>query len=204
MIYILYMSNVLTRLTPKHYIKPHSMGVKRKPVFISPGVYTQERDISFMRIPVAYEPMVQHRYVMNIHDHNRGIQSFFVRLGTSRPQIQTTEDILVPRYGTRGYGRMEWQPLEIKIIDTIGENSSENYFRDWMTEGFNPNDDRMGLAIDYKKHIELTKLDPVGSVIEKWALTGAQIQMLNHELVYDQTRGDIEITIIYDNAHIIY
>jgi len=201
------MSNIPTRLTPKHYIKPHSMGLEKKSRFLSPGVYVREGDT--MTIPVAYEPMMIYRYIMDIHDHNRGVQSFFVRINREgRPTSNLIHEGFPAGYGTHhthsGYFRQQWQPLEIKLVDPIGENSSVDYFRDWMVEGFNPNDGRIGLARDYKKHIELSKLDPVGSVIEKWALDGAQIQSLNHEIVYDETRGDIEMRIIYDNAHIIY
>ena len=196
------MSNVPTRLTPKRYIKPHSMGVSKMSRFLSPGVYVREGDT--MTIPLQYEPMRQNRYMMAIHDHNRGVQSFFVRLNTRPAIVNDPIEINYRFMSTRGFGRMEWQPLEIKIVDVIGENSSVDYFRDWMMEGCDYATGRQGYVRDYKKHIELSKLDPIGSVIEKWELNGAQIQTLNHEIVHDRTRGEIEMLIIYDNAHIIY
>ena len=157
----------------------------------------------FRPLPLAYEDRIVHRYVMHIMDIN-GTQSFLVRLD-SNPTLDTYPIDVSLGFNVRTLTRQEWQPLTIKIIDTIN-NSSVDYFSDWMHQGFNY--DQIGvvaLARDYKRTIKLEKIDPVGGIVAEWELHGAFIQELNHEIVWDNTTvGQVEMRIVFDHALLIH
>lgn len=151
-------------------------------------------------IPTQYEPMRQYRCLLTIPNPSNGqIGQFFVRIDSPPALMYGGFDV-----HTLARTRTEWHPITIKIMDTVGPTAPE-FFRDWMvshTETITTG--RMGYGGNYKRNIQLERLDPTGVVIEKWVLTGAQIQEMRHEIVYDQTVGDIEIRIIFDNATLHY
>ena len=61
-----------------------------------------------------------------------------------------------------------------------------------------------GFKRDYKRTIKLEKIDPVGGIVAEWELHGAFIQELNHEMVWDNTVGQVEMRIVFDHALLIH
>jgi len=147
-----------------------------------------------VRLPfITYEPMLRHRYLMRIHDTNVGDQHFIISSCT-RPTMNTNI-VEIPYIMTSTWVAQPiiWEPIEIKILDVL-PNSYENYFFEWMSSE----------VVNNKKNITIEKLDPTGVVVEKWELWGCFLQELNHEVVFDRTRGDIKMTIVYNRAQLIF
>jgi hypothetical protein len=186
------MSKNPTRLTPKHYVKPHSM-----------GVLTKSETWQFRPIPLAYEPMRRERWIMNVHGP-QGTASFWVKNSNGIRMRTTVEEIPYMSTSTWIRPRYEWDPLTLEIYDYVGENSNPEYIREWMMSHSEMITGRHGYAADYKRTVELEKLDPTGVVIERWVLNGTMISSFNYEVVYDQEMGNMELTIIFDNARLTF
>jgi len=92
---------------------------------------------------------------------------------------------------TRNTFEYKWDPLTFRIIDYIGDANFE-LFQNWM------NCDNVTTNNNYKKDLILGKLDPTGSVVQKWILIGTTIFSYNHQVYWDNEVGDTEITIISD------
>lgn len=177
----------------KTKLKPHSMGVLTK----------NETRWSLLRpLPVAYEPMLRYRWCMTIHD-SQGSQKFWVRNNTGIHVTVRTEEINFLTTSNWQPTRYEWDPLTVEIFDYIGEGSNSDYIRDWMISHTEMITGRQAYATDYKRTVELEKYDPVGCLIEKWVLDGTFISSFNHEVVYDQEMGNMELTIMFDRARLI-
>ena len=173
----------MSNLLPKHYIKPHTMGILTK------------SNPFFRPFPVQYEPMRRDRWVMTVHNQ-QGSQRFFVKNDNGIRM----EEIPYLTTSTWVRPRVSWDPVTIEIIDYIGQNSTHECFRDWMMSHAEIITGRQGYASDYKRTVELEKLDPVGSTIEKWILNGTFITEMNHEIVYDREMGNMKVTLQFDNA----
>jgi hypothetical protein len=174
----------------KTQLKPHSM-----------GVLTKSKSL-FRPMPVAYEERIRHRWCMTVHGAQGG-QRFLVRNNTGVRMTVRTEEIQFMTTSNWVMPRHEWDPLTVEIYDYIGEDSNPGYIRDWMMSHTEIITGRHGYASDYKRNVELEKMDPTGMVIERWTLEGAFISSFNHEVVYDQEMGNMELTIMFDRARLI-
>ena len=141
-----------------------------------------------------YEPMRRDRWVLTIDG-----AMFHVRLD-SRPTIeQRVEEIPSSTYIR---GPLHWNPIEIEVIDPIGDGSIE-IIREWMVQIGSWGVARGGYRGETKKTIQLEQVDPVGSTISKWVLYGTEITEMNYEMVYDQEIGNMKMKIQFDNAQLI-
>jgi hypothetical protein len=73
---------------------------------------------------------------------------------------------------------------------------------DWLRLNYEPLTGRMGYATFYKKDITLKLLDPQGTVVELWDMTGAWPQDINWgDLDYASSDNvEINFSLRYDNA----
>ncbi len=152
-----------------------------------------KREFFFRPITLNYEERIRYRWVLKIHGlpinntHASSDILFFVRV-ESRPNINAERQVINGNYLPV---RQTWNPIELKIVDTISDVDVVEFLRDWMNS-------------DRKLDVTLEKLDPVGVVQEKWQLYGSFIQEMHHEIVYDRTIGDITIRLNYDYANLIF
>lgn len=164
---------------------------------------TEIRQSSFLRpIPIAYEERIRHRWCMTVHG-SQGSQMFWVRNNTGLRISSRIEEIPFMNPSTWVPTRHQWDPLTVEIFDYIGEGSNPGYIRDWMMSHSEIITGRHGYASDYKRNVELEKMDPTGMVIERWILEGTFISSFNHEVVYDQEMGNMELTIMFDRARLV-
>ena len=148
-----------------------------------------------------YEPMAQNRYLLTVPNPNDAtVNQFVVRLEDSEPTIISRE---IPFLSTSMYLRHEWNPLTIKILDTLTPTNPE-FFREWVINGCDVMAGRSGYATNYKRNVRLDRINPVGNITSSWELHGCQIHEMRHEIVYDNTIGDIEIRLLFDNATLIF
>jgi hypothetical protein len=132
---------------------------------------------------------------MTIHTQ-QGPQQFFIK--NDNGIRMTTRHEEIPYMTTSRWVRpnISWDPITIEVIDCIGQSSTHECFRDWM---YSHSEGLVGRP-DYKRTVELEKIDPVGSVIEKWLLNGTFITEMNHEIVYDREMSNMKVTLQFDNA----
>lgn len=178
----------------KHKIIPHSM-----------GLFKTNHGRNFINgrpIPVAYEPMIRNRYVLSVTNQQGILQQFLVRT-TTRPSMtqeyRTHRGLHIPTY-------QHWDPIEFTIQDIIGETRSNwlDIFREWMHSTTESITGRQGYAAGYKRDLILEMLDPTGVTVEKWQLNGCILSSFNHEMFYDNVEGDVNITVVADNARLIF
>ena len=68
-------------------------------------------------------------------------------------------------------GRHEQAPIEITLLDFIGQDSTESVLWNWITKVYNPETGEMGYANEYTAPVgDLQKLDPHGIVHSTWRL----------------------------------
>lgn len=123
---------------------------------------------------------------MEVEDHK-----FFISTDGTPSREMEYNELNIRNHTYRMPSRYNWTPITCKILDVVGLNSSIDMFRDWM------------LSDSGKKQVRLQQLNPTGVVVEEWLLMGAFIQEMRHEMVYDNTVGDVEIRLHYDMATII-
>jgi hypothetical protein len=170
--------------------------IKKNLVRHSMGVLVKE-EFFFRPITLNYEERIIYRWILKVHglpinnilDISRSAPGdilFFVRV-ESRPNINVERQVINGNYLPV---RQTWNPIELKIKDTISDVNVVEFLRGWMES-------------DRKFDVTLEKLDPVGVTKEKWQLYGSFIQEMHNEIVYDRTIGDITIRLNYDYANLL-
>lgn len=163
------------------------------------GVLTRINPGSFrplINFPRAVETMPVSRYLLTIYNPNGPNEQFIVRMEGGITRRQST---VVLGNSPSYLGRFEYDPITIKIMDTVGPTSPE-FFRDWMMSGYESTiTGRSSYATNHKRTVKLERINPVGDSLETWDLFGCQIQEMRYEQVWDNTVGDIEIRLIFDN-----
>lgn len=148
-----------------------------------------------------YEPMIQNRYLLTIPNPNdASINQFLVKSEVGNPSMRMEE---IPYFTTSTYRIAEWSPITFQILDTLTPTNPE-FFREWMLSGYEYITGRQGYATNNKRNVRLEKINPVGDIVSSWELHGCQIQEMRHEMVYDNTIGDIEIRLLFDNATLTF
>lgn len=145
----------------------------------------------------TYEPKRKFRWLLQID----GIDAFVLKTA-ARPQA-TFEETVVDYINTKRYlsGKMAWNPISVTMHDPIAPSASQKIM-DWLRLNYEPLTGRMGYATFYKKDITLKILDPQGTVVELWDLTGAWPQDINWGDLDYATSDNVEInfTLRFDNA----
>lgn len=89
----------------------------------------------------------------------------------------------------------------LTLKDAISQDI-EGIVRDWRSQVYDPETDRVGLAVNYKKQGRVIQYAPDGSMERTWKIIGAWPSNVNYGTL-DYTASDkktIELTITYDKA----
>lgn len=145
----------------------------------------------------TYEPKRKFRWILQID----GIDGYVLKTG-ARPQI-TAEESVVDYINTKRYlsGKLAWNPIQVTMNDPIAPSAAQKIM-DWVRLNYEMQTGRMGYASFYKKDITLKLLDPQGTVVELWDLTGAWPQDVNWgDLDYASSDlVEISFALRFDNA----
>lgn len=145
----------------------------------------------------SFEPKRKFRWILQID----GVDAFVMKTA-ARPQ-KTFEETVIDFINTKRYvaGKMAWNPIQVTMHDPIAPSAAQKV-EEWARLCYEPLTGRMGYASFYKKDITLKLLDPQGTVIELWDLTGAWLQDVNFgDLDYASSDNvEISATLRFDNA----
>ena len=145
----------------------------------------------------TYEPKRKFRWILQID----GIDAFVLKTA-ARPQI-TAEETVVDFINMKRYlsGKHAWNPINVTMHDPIAPSAAQKIM-DWLRLNFDSTTGRMGYATFYKKDISLKLLDPQGTVVELWDITGAWPQDINWgDLDYASSDNtEIAFVLRFDNA----
>jgi hypothetical protein len=119
-------------------------------------------------IPQKFEPLRKTRWILMIE----GIDAYLLK-SAARPTF-TTEEIEMPFINSRRYlaGVTKFNELPCVLYDPIAPSGSQQVM-EWIRLCFESVSGRAGFADFYKRDIQLKLLDPVGTVVERWAPDGA-------------------------------
>lgn len=109
-----------------------------------------------------FEPQKKNRFVLEFPEYFN-IASYFVTL-TSRPSIKFDDKKFLGFIYSR---KIEWLPLTIKMLDPIGQSSSQglmNVINNHFNEYFN---------------VTIKMLDPTGETIEEWKIKDCLIKSID-------------------------
>ena len=169
-------------MEPKKRLKKfNGFKTKNKNEFIPPGI-----------IYVAHEPMRQNRYLM---EFPLGDTMFECWVNCEIPSVSM-------RTGRLGFGggeflthyQQEWEPIQVKIRDVIGDERNRSLFysrmRDWFSD-YNYTGRKINSTI--------SRMDPTGVVVDRWDLRGCFVTAINYSNAYlEDTEPELEITLHYD------
>jgi hypothetical protein len=145
----------------------------------------------------TYEPKRVFRWVLQID----GIDAFVLKTA-SRPQI-TAEETVIDYINVKRYlaGKHAWNPMNVTMHDPIAPSAAQKIM-DWLRLCFDSTTGRMGYSTFYKKDISLKLLDPQGTVVELWDITGAWAQDINWGTLDYASSDSTEITFVlrFDNC----
>jgi hypothetical protein len=118
----------------------------------------------------AFEPKVQHRFIMQID----GIPSYIIKK-IERPKL-TQEKKKLDHINLQRYvkGKSVWDELTFELYDPIVPSGAQAVM-EWVRLHHESVTGRDGYAEFYKKDIIIQVLGPVGDKVEEWILKGAQI-----------------------------
>lgn len=157
---------------------------------------TETLDITSL-LSKTYEPKRKFRWFLSID----GIDAFVLKT-CARPQAQF-EETIIDYINTKRYvaGKMSWNPIAITMHDPIAPSAAQKIM-DWLRLNYEPLTGRSGYSQFYKKDITLKLLDPQGTVVELWDITGAWPQDVNFgDLDYASSdNAEISFQLRYDNA----
>lgn len=144
-----------------------------------------------------FEPKRKFRWIMAID----GIDAFTLKTA-ARPSL-TFGEVVMDFINTKRYvsGKQTWNPITITTHDPIAPSAAQKVM-DWIRLNYEPLTGRMGYAAFYKKDFQLKMLDPQGTVIELWDITGGWIQESNFgelDMAADDN-AEISFTIRFDSA----
>ena len=124
-----------------------------------------------MKMPLAYEPLKQNRFLLRF-PADLGIQEWFC-VSAKRPGIKQTS-VEIPFLNTSTYvvGRYTWDEIQVTLRDPIGPSASQAIM-EWVRLHAESVTGRMGYAAGYMRDVELCMLDPTGVVVQLWILKNA-------------------------------
>lgn len=88
------------------------------------------------------------------------------------------------------------------VLKDVIEKDTEQIIVDWRKQVYDPETDKVGLAVNYKKQARVIQWAPDGSMERTWKIIGAWPSTVNYGTL-DYTASDkktIEVTITYDKA----
>lgn len=157
-------------------------------------------DVTSM-LPNTYEPKRTFRWLLAIE----GIDAFLCKT-SARPSV-TTEEIEIPWINATRYlaGKSKFEPMSVTLYDPIAPSGAQQVM-EWMRLQYESVSGRSGYADFYKRDIQLSLLDPIGTVVERWDIKGAFIVSSNFgELDMSSSEAQmIELSLRYDNACLQY
>jgi hypothetical protein len=86
-----------------------------------------------------------------------------------------------------------WLPLDLEIMEVIGEPFNPHFFYDWLNL-----DNQNGLFIT------LEKLDPTGIILGGQNFHNCFLTEVNYQVVFDRPMGNMEIKISFSNMNNIF
>jgi hypothetical protein len=100
-------------------------------------------------------------------------------------------------------GTPTYKDGDIKITDFIGAGSKDLAMA-WQRKVYNPDNERVGLASDYKCNATLMELTPDYQVVRTWTLYGAWISGLSEDdYSYEGSdKRELTCSIQYDKASV--
>ena len=144
----------------------------------------------------AFEPKVQHRFIMYVD----GIPSFVIRK-TDRPKVSSERKALDHINLQRYYkGKTIWEPITMELWDPIVPSGAQAAM-EWIRLSHESVTGRDGYMDFYKKDITVNVLGPVGDKVEEWTLKGSFITNADFGNVDWTNTGDalgVVLTISYD------
>lgn len=154
-------------------------------------------DVASM-VPNKFEPKRKNRWVLMVE----GIDAYIIT-STSRPSMQTNE-IEIPWINKVRYvaGKTKFGTMPMVLNDAIAPSAAQQVM-EWLRTCYENVSGRAGYADFYKRDIQLKLLDPVGTVVELWSITGAfptdiQFGDLSHEASGDLVT--VSLTLRFDDA----
>jgi hypothetical protein len=168
-------------MEPKKKIKKfNGFKTKKQIEFIPPGICD------------VHEPRLRYRYLM---EFPLGDTMFECWVNTELPSVSL-------RTGNLGFGlthyRQEWEPIQVKIRDIIGDDENRRLFYDridnWFSD-YNYTGRRINSTI--------SRIDPTGVTVDRWGLRGCFISAIHYTNGYlDNVEPEIEITLHYDYCNL--
>ena len=146
----------------------------------------------------AFEPKVQHRFIMYLD----GVPSYIIKK-CDRPKVsserKTLDHINLQRYYK---GKTIWQPIVMELYDPVVPSGAQAVM-EWLRLSHESVTGRDGYMDFYKKDITINVLGPVGDKVEEWTLKGAFPTDLDFQTLDWTNTGDslgIGVTLSYDYA----
>lgn len=98
-------------------------------------------------------------------------------------------------------GKVEFDDVSVEVKDFIGADI-EQVVKDWQKQVYNPEDDSIGLAINYKREAYLYEFAPDGSNERQWTLKGVWPSSIEFgDMSYDDDGAKmISMTLSVDKA----
>jgi hypothetical protein len=150
----------------------------------------------------AFEPKVQHRFIMYLD----GVPSFIIKK-CDRPKVASERKALDHINLQRYYkGKTIWQPVVMELYDPIVPSGAQAVM-EWLRLEHESVTGRDGYMDFYKKDITVNVLGPVGDKVEEWTLKGAFPTDIDFQTVDWTNTGDplgITVTLSYDYAILQY
>ena len=138
----------------------------------------------------AFEPMVQHRFVMYIDN----IPAFMVK----NVKAPTFQDGVIKLDHINSYrkirGKREWQDMSMVLYSPITPSGAQAVM-EWARLGYESVTGRAGYSDFYKKDVTLNMLGPVGDIVGEWIIKGAFIQNSNFGQYNWSTDTAVEINL---------
>lgn len=153
-------------------------------------------DVTSM-LPAKFEPKRKSRWVLMIE----GVDAYLLKTA-ARPTV-TTDEIELPFINSRRYlaGLTKFGTMAVTLHDPIAPSGAQQIM-EWIRLHYESVSGRAGYADFYKRDIQLKVLDPIGTVVELWDITGAFILEANFgDLTYeDGAPTEISLSIRFDNC----
>jgi hypothetical protein len=157
-------------------------------------------DVASM-LPNQFEAKKVNRFVLMIE----GIDAYLLK-EAQRPQF-TTEVKELPFINAVRYvaGKTRIGEIKVTLHDAIAPSGAQQVM-EWIRLHFESVSGRSGYADFYKRNLQLKLLDPVGTVIELWDISGCFLKDVAFgDLKYESDEPlDITLTIRCDNAVLQY
>ena len=137
----------------------------------------------------AFEPMVQHRFVMYIDN----IPAFMVK----KVKVPNFTDPVIKLDHINSYrkvrGRREWGDMDMTLYSPITPSGAQAVM-EWARLAHESVTGRDGYSDFYKKRLTLQTLGPVGDVVSEWIIMGAYVKTATFG-EYDWASGDAAISL---------